>query len=320
MKRSDIHRTAMTAAETQNSSGDSHHERRLVIGHSLNISLRSRIRIERFAHAFLCRESSIVTALTILGTPAALMASHIGVVPDWTWIACLLFGVLSIGALAYTSATDPEVNRRVVAEALQRHYGFQRLKDTSVRQQVARAFDYRGRIEAVMLGRGGATVRAALSETVVQIDGWLSSICRLAERLDALQGEARFQQSDKAQAQQRVTELQEKARTDTDEKMGRNIRGTLAGLMHQLWTIEQLEQAIEGGQLQLEHAVTALGTIYSQTVLLGARGADAGAARQLSLEISEEANQVDAILSAMERIQNVGSDDDDWQSGRASLI
>ena len=86
MKRSDIHRTAMTAAETQNSSGDSHHERRLVIGHSLNISLRSRIRIERFAHAFLCRESSIVTALTILGTPAALMASHIGVLPDWTWI------------------------------------------------------------------------------------------------------------------------------------------------------------------------------------------------------------------------------------------
>ena len=52
----------------------------------------------------------------------------------------------------------------------------------------------------------------------------------------------------------------------------------------------------------------------------GARGADAGAARQLSLEISEEANQVDAILSAMERIQNVGSDDDGWHSGRASLI
>ena len=308
MKRSDLHRTAMTAPETQGSAGESHHERRLVITHSLNISLRNRIRIERIAQAFLCRESSTVSAVTILGTPAALLASQLGLLPDWAWIACLLFGVLSIGALAYTSATDPEVNRRVVAEALRRHYGSQRLKDDSVRQQVDRAFDYRGRIEAVMLGRGGATARAALSETIVQIDGWLSSICRLAERLDVLQGEARFQQSDKAQVQQRATELQEKAKTDTDEKMGRNIRGTLAGLMHQLWTIEQLEQAVEGGQLQLEHAVTALGTIYSQTVLLGARGVDAGVARQLGLEISEEAHQVDAILSAMERIHDMEPD------------
>ncbi len=45
----------------------------------------------------------------------------------------------------------------------------------------------------------------------------------------------------------------------------------------------------------------------STTALLGARGVDAGA-RQLSREISEEAHQVDAILSAMERIHDLESD------------
>jgi len=272
------------------------------------VSLQSRFRSARFGHAVLRWESAVLVGITTLAVPAALIAGDLGVLPGWAWVPCLLFGLSAEGALVYASATDPESNRRVVAELLHNHYGSQRLRDDAVRQHVVRAFDYRARIEAVLLGRSGSPARSALDQTVLQIDGWLSNICRLAERLDLFLGEAVFQRADKLQVQERVEELREKAETNTDEKVQRKIRETLASRKHQLRTIEELEHTIERGQLQLEHAVAALGAICTQTVLLCAQGVEVGAAHLLSQEISEEAQQVDAILSAMERAYDMDLD------------
>ena len=66
--------------------------------------------------------------------------------------------------------------------------------------------------------------------------------------------------------------------------------------------IEELENLMERGDLRLEHAVGALGTIYTQVTIFAARGMDEVDAARLAREISDEIDQVDAVLAAMDRI------------------
>ena len=59
---------------------------------------------------------------------------------------------------------------------------------------------------------------------------------------------------------------------------------------------------MERGELRLEHAVGALGTIYTQVTIFAARGVDEGDAARLARDISDEITQVEAVLAAMDRI------------------
>jgi hypothetical protein len=52
----------------------------------------------------------------------------------------------------------------------------------------------------------------------------------------------------------------------------------------------------------LENTLSALGTIYSQTMLIGARDIDSGRARRLRQEIVEEVEDLGDILAAMEEV------------------
>lgn len=267
--------------------------------------LHSLIRSARFEYALFRWESAVVIALTLFMTAAAIITGQMGILPRWWWVLCLTSGVVAEASLIYASVTDPDVNHRVISTRLQQHFGAQHVQASDVQEYLKRAFDYRARIEAVLRGRRGLQTRNGLELTLAQIDGWLANICRLAERLDAFLAETRFQQAEKKQFQRRVEKLRWQLLIESDDKTGRKVEEMVARLEHQIGTIKVLEGTIERGQLQLESAVTSLGTIYTQTVLAGAQRAEAGAARQISVEISEEAQQIDAVLSAMERIQEI---------------
>jgi hypothetical protein len=59
---------------------------------------------------------------------------------------------------------------------------------------------------------------------------------------------------------------------------------------------------MERAQLQLETTLSSLGTIYSQTMLVGAKDIDSGRAKRLRQEISEEVVELDNILVAMDEV------------------
>jgi hypothetical protein len=63
---------------------------------------------------------------------------------------------------------------------------------------------------------------------------------------------------------------------------------------------------MERAQLQLETTLSSLGTIYSQTMLVGAKDIDSGRAKRLRQEISEEVQELDHILVAMDEVYASG--------------
>jgi seryl-tRNA synthetase len=141
-----------------------------------------------------------------------------------------------------------------------------------------------------------------LSQTADQIDEWLESIYSLAQRLDRYQQEKDILERDKKRASARIAELTKKLQREQDDAVSRQIQTTMENLQRQHNTILQLENTMERAQLQLETTLSSLGTIYSQTMLVGAKDIDSGRAKRLRQEISEEVVELDNILVAMDEV------------------
>jgi hypothetical protein len=134
----------------------------------------------------------------------------------------------------------------------------------------------------------------------------LESIYNLAQRLDRFQQEKNILERDKKRATARIRELTQKLQREEDEAVRSQIQTTTENLQRQYSTILQLENTMERAQLQLETTLSSLGTIYSQTMLVGAKDIDSGRAKRLRQEISEEVQELDNILVAMDEVYASG--------------
>ena len=262
-------------------------------------SLEKRAQKAMLQHAFLRWESAVVIALTLLLTALAPSLDAVSFVPAWTW---LVGGLLAEAALVYSSYTDPETGRKVVAEMLEDEFEPKRLSDEKLQAQVEEALDYRARITAAIRERRDSVLKDSLSETAAEIDSWLESIYALALRLDRYQQEKGVLERDKSRAVERIRQLEARAEVEADPDVQSQIAVTTESMRRQMSTIEALEKTMDRAYLQLENTLSALGTIYSQTMLIGAKDIDSGRARRLSQDIADEVQEVDNILVAMDEV------------------
>ncbi len=260
-------------------------------------SLEARARRAILQYAFLRPESAVVIALTILLTFFA--PQYVGILPWWTWLAG---GLAGEAALVYSSLTDAEAHRRVVAQMLKDEFRPERLRDPWLQQQVRDAFDYRGRITAAIRERRDSVLKDHLADTASQLDDWLEEVYGLAQRLDRYSHERELHMGNRQRGLMRLHELEKQLQGETTPAVRRDIEYNLDSLRRQLEAINQLENAMERARLRLESTITAMGTIYTQTMLVGAKDIDSGRAKRLRQEIGEEVNELGDVLSAMDEV------------------
>ncbi|MGW8317833.1 MAG: hypothetical protein ACWGPS_01210 [Candidatus Promineifilaceae bacterium] len=264
--------------------------------------LEKRAQQAMLQHAVFRWESAMVIALTLL--LAALGPSLIEAVPGWAW---LVGGLVAEAAIIYSSYTDPETGRKVVAEMLQDEFHPEVLEDRRLQEQVQEALDYRSRITAAIRERRDSVLKDNLTETARQIDEWLESIYSLAQRLDRYRQEREILERDRTRAEQRIDQLEKQAKVESDPQVIEQIAFTVDGMRRQVETIRTLDNTMERAQLQLESTLSALGTIYSQTMLVGAKDIDSGRAKRLRQDIASEVEELDNILVAMDEVYAAGS-------------
>lgn len=266
-------------------------------------TLEKRAQKAMLQHAFFRWESAVVIALTLLLT---VFGSNLaGFVPNWAW---LLGGVLAEAALVYSSFTDPETGRRVVAEMLADEFQPELLHDQELRQKMEEAFDYRGRIATALNERRESVLKDNLTETARQIDEWLESIYDLARRIDRYRSEKDILLRDRSRATASIKQLEERLNTETDPAVRKQIEDSIKVKQRQIDTIAAYDKTMERAQLQLDTTLSSLGTIYSQTMLVGAKDIDSGRAKRLRQDISEEVQELDHILVAMDEVYASGSE------------
>lgn len=264
--------------------------------------LEKRAQQAMLQHAVFRWESAMVIALTLL--LAVLGPNLIEAVPGWAW---LVGGLVAEAAIIYSSYTDPETGRKVVAEMLQDEFHPEVMKDRRLQEQVQEALDYRSRITAAIRERRDSVLKDNLMETARQIDEWLESIYSLAQRLDRYRQEREILERDRTRAEQRIDQLEKQAKVESDPQVKEQIAFTVDGMRRQVETIRTLDNTMERAQLQLESTLSALGTIYSQTMLVGAKDIDSGRAKRLRQDIASEVEELDNILVAMDEVYAAGS-------------
>lgn len=262
-------------------------------------------------YSFFRPESAVVLAITLLLTALAGMAGLDSVefpaaietlfsyLPWYIWLGG---GVLGEAGLVYSSLTDPEAHRRVVAAMLQDEFEPERLHNPWLQQQVSEAFDYRSRITAAIQERRESVLKDHLADTASQLDEWLEEVYGLAQRLDRYQAERDLHARNRERAQERLRQLEAQLTKENAPAVRQDIELNIESLRRQLQTIEQLENAMERARLRLENTLTAMGTIYTQTMLVGAKDIDSGRARRLRQEITDEVHELSDVLTAMDEV------------------
>lgn len=265
-------------------------------------SLEQRAQRAILQYAFFRPESAILIALTIL--LAFFAPSFIEIAPWWVWLAG---GLLGEAALVYSSLTDPEAHRRVVANMLRDEFHPERLQNSWLRQQVEDAFNYRSLITAAIRERRDSVLKDHLVDTASQLDEWLEDVYDLAQRLDRYRAERDLHLRNREHARTRLKELEDQLEGEDAPAVRREIEYNIESLKRQLQAIDELENAMERAQLRLENTLTAMGTIYTQTMLVGAKDIDSGRAKRLREEIGEEVNELGDVLSAMDEVYKTES-------------
>jgi hypothetical protein len=265
-------------------------------------ALRRRFWRGMWEHAIFRWESAVVAGLTFVGVSASSVFAAGGAIPAWSWLACLLLGLVGEAALVYASLHDPDSHRKVVSRLLRDRFRPDQLQDVELRRKVLTSLDYRGRIEALMRAGGRADARSGNSDLELQFDGWISNVYKLAKWLDDFKKEIAHSDDHALDTGRRVEQLRALLQQEKDEKTKQEIENTILWHEKFMGNIGEIEKAVGRANLKLEQSISQLGTIYSQTLLMDARGLESNRAQELHAEITAEVEQLDETVAAMERV------------------
>jgi len=259
-------------------------------------ALKQRVTKAIIAHAFFRLESALTIALTII--LVFLFPSPFPWWRWWYWLVLCLGGEILI---VYSSITDEATARRVVADMLHHEFNPREIHTAQYRQRVEKALEYRRRIEEHTQRSGAGVLRDHLLDTTADIADWVANVFGLAKRLDAYHNDKILLQDRRALPRE-IADLRSRLQREDDEAVRRQLQEAIARKEEQLANLEKLQNMMEKAEYQLETTLTALGTVYSQILLISAKDIDSGRAQRLREDI---ADQVAALQSLQEALDEV---------------
>jgi hypothetical protein len=263
---------------------------------SVKVDLERRAGRAMLASAFFRWESAATIALVIL--LAFFLPKPF---PGWQWWFWLVGGALAEAAIIYSSITDPEFGRQVVADMLRDEFDLSQVQDDRYRGYLEQALEYRERIEGIVTQQRRGAMREHIYETARQIEDWIHSIYEIARRLDQYQQDDLIRRDSEA-VPRRIQKLSEQLAREDDPRVRAQLQDTLRAKELQAANLEQLENNMHRAELQLEHTLTAMGTIYSQLLLVGSKDVDSGRVRRLREEVADEVQGLQDVLDSMDEV------------------
>ena len=173
--------------------------------------------------------------------------------------------------------------------------------DAATAQQVVRALEYQRRISDLVTRTPAGALRDRVRDSAAGIGEWIGSIFSLAQRLDAYERDELIR-TDAASMQGELQALRARLARERDEAVRDQVQEALRAKELQRENLERLHNTMERARVQLEATLTALGTVYSQLLLVGARDVDSARARGVSESIHEQVASLNDLLAAMSEV------------------
>ncbi|MBI5302276.1 MAG: hypothetical protein HY868_09070 [Chloroflexi bacterium] len=264
---------------------------------SKNTPIRTRATSAIITHAIFRFESAATIALTIL------LAYFVPRPFEWwQWWYWLIIGAVAEIAIIVTSIQDVNTGAQVVAEMFREEFNPASIQTQKLRASVERALDYRKRIEATIRNSEQGILREHLQDSTTGIANWIAQIFRLAQRLDDFERDEIIKHDAKS-APREIRELMERVAREDDDAVREQARHALESKRAQVENLDQLQQTMERAELQLDATLTALGTVYSQLMLIRSKDDVADSrAQRLRDDIADQVAKLNELQGAMDEV------------------
>jgi hypothetical protein len=241
-------------------------------------------------------ESALTIAVTII-----LIFLFPSPFPWWQWWYWLIIGVVAEVLILYTSLSDPTLAQKVVSDMLRGEFNARELRSAKYREKVEKALEYRERIEGVIRQSRQGVLREHLQEDARRITEWVANVFGLAKRLDAYENDEIIKR-DMTSVQSAIKEFEARLNREDDETVREQMREAIRSKETQRDNLQRLQNTMEKAEFQLENTLSAMGTVYAQLQLIGAKDVDSSRARNLREDIAHQVAALQDIVEAMDEV------------------
>ena len=248
------------------------------------------------SHAFFRLESAFTIALTTI-----LVFLFPKPFPWWQWWYWLILGVVAEALIIWTSLSDVETGQKVVAELFRQKFDVRALRDKKLRERLEKALEYRQRIDTLVQCSEEGVLREHLRDTTAGVTDWIANIFSIARRLDAY-GSDKMIEQDMRSVPLAIQNFKKRLKIEDDEAVRAQMRETIRNKEAQWENLQKLQNTMEKAEFQLENTLAALGTLYTQFQLIGAKDVDSGRTQRLQEDIAEQIASLQDIAEAMDEV------------------
>jgi hypothetical protein len=248
--------------------------------------------------AFFSVESAVIIALSI-----ALFG--LGFQPFEWWQAgyWLIFGLVAEALYLGVTVTDPKAAQRAVDAMLSERFDPDDIQNPLARERLKRALEYRRLIEEVARRHTGA-MRTSIEATASEINAWIEQIYTLAQRMDTFE-ENEVINRDRRMVPYDLQNLRRRLGSEQSASVRTELEDAIQSKETQLDNLRSLENSVKRADIQLDHTLSALGTVYAQVQLIDTKGeVDSSRTQRLQSEIHDEVASLQDMISAIDEVQS----------------
>lgn len=245
----------------------------------------------------------------------------------WFWLA---LGGLAEAVLVASTLADPEATEQALAEDFEREYDLRAISNRISREQLRDAFEYRRNMLKLADAARGA-MRTRMRTLISDINDWIAHMYNLATRIDYFEDNT-LAARNLQQVPRKIAEVERLIKNDKNAQTRRDRQQQLELLQKQLRSLEASAHTIKRAEIHLESTLSALGTVYAQMSLLGAKDSGGNRGQRLSIEIKEEIDKLQDTIDATYEVQQfsqqlkdnflsaIEEDDNDGRLDRAEQL
>lgn len=246
-------------------------------------------------------ESALVVAGTVLAT--VFLPDLIPAIPWFIWP---IAGVIGEVAIIISTLTDKGEQQKAIDALFREKYTTTGIRDRGLQLKLREAEEYRKRIQAVVDQHKEGVLRDRLKRTTDQVYDWIANMATLARRLDAYKSDSILRR-DLEQVPKEVDRLKARLQSERDPRVREEISSTLSSSQQQAEALSELRGRMTRADLQLDHSLAALGTVYSQLLLIGSNDVDSDRADRLRDDIRGEVLALQDIVDSLNEVYSTTS-------------
>ena len=250
---------------------------------------------------------SLASAVSLGGN--ILVSGVIGIFFSWLFaLPVFIVWFIAQVVLLYFATTNEKSHAKVIEEMLRPKVRFnpEAIQDKTLQAKVDEALRYWELIESTVSRSPETSMRDRFERTTREVTHWLQAVYDLATRVDKFQINQVIKQ-DLQRVPADIRNLEKKLTQEGSPEVQRQLERTIADKQRHLQTLQNLEDNMERAGYQLDSTISALGTIYSQLLLVGSKDEEGNRVNRLQEEISEQVQRLEDLSEAMEEVYQSSS-------------